>query len=332
MRCVFVTGANGFVGRPLCRRLLQAGWQVKAGVRSQAAAATLPSGVEVIETPDVSTDCDWTPLFAGVDSVVHLVGRTHVVRERNGDPTEAYRTINVAGSLRVARGALQAGVSRFLFMSSIKAVGEGAPEAYTEQTVPEPEDAYGASKLEAEGELVELFRNESASLTIVRPPLIYGAGVKGNLQRLMRLTRSKVSIPLGAIQNARSMVYVENLADCVCRLIGSTARGVYHVADPQPLSTPELLQLLADLQGTPSRLVSVPTWVLKAAGRLCGMSGEVRRLTGSLTVSSDHVQREAGWTPPFTVQAGIKEMVDSFAAEPDRQENAGRSQPARKAA
>ena len=316
LKTVFITGANGFVGKPLSQRLLDEGWRVKAGVRVPDAVDGLPAGVDVVTAPDVSKDVDWTPLFSGVDAVVHLIARTHVMHERAVDPLEAYRQINVQGTRRVAAGALRAGVSRFIFMSSIKAVGEGAESAYSEATPAQPEDAYGISKLEAEQELFEMFLHTPASLSVVRPPLIYGANARGNLLRLMRLARLGIPLPLGGIRNARSMVYVKNLTDAVATLLERDhCRGLYHVADAQPQSTSELLRVLAAAQRVRLRLLPTPISALRFAGRLFGRSDEIRRLLGSLTVSIERMQRDARWKPPHSAETGLTEMVDAFLAE-----------------
>lgn len=314
MKTVLVTGANGFVGRPLCRRLISAGWRVHGCIRRIETAATLPCGVQPVVVPDISDRMNWSPLLDGVDAVVHLVARTHVLHDTADDPMAAYRRINVIGTGQLLDACIRSGVSRFVFMSSIKAVGEGSPTTYTEATPCRPEDPYGISKREAENLVMETARGRSLRPVILRPPLIYGPEVRGNLLRLLHITHRGVPLPLRWIKNARSMVFVENLASAVeAVLVHPAASGeIFHVADEQSISTPELITCLAELQGRRARLLPCPAWLLRLAGTVLRRQDEVSRLVGSLTVSSRKLRERLQWSPPYSVDEGLRRTVAWF--------------------
>ena len=313
---MLVTGASGFVGVHLCPELLDAGWAVRAAVRSPEAAERLPRGVEPFYVTGIGLETDWGEGLDRVDVVVHLAGRAHVTKEESADPLDAYREINLGGTRRLAEACAGAGVKRLVFVSSVKAVGEGAPITYTEETPRRPEDAYGVSKMEAEDALAEVAARTGLEAVVLRPPLVYGPGVKANFRMLMGLIRRRLPLPLGLVRNERSMVYVRNLTATLstCLVHPAAAGETFFVADGESPSTGELVQKMGRLMKRPARLVPVPVPLLRLGGRLTGRSGQVDRLVGSLTVSTAKIRRLLGWSPGYSMDDGLRETVDWYAA------------------
>lgn len=312
---VLVTGASGFVGGHLCPELLESGWTVRAVVRSPEAADRLPRGVEPFYVSEIGPETDWGEGLEGVGVVAHLAGRAHVTREESVDPLSAYREVNVGGTRRLAEACAGAGVRRLVFVSSVKAVGEGAPVAYDEETPRRPEDAYGVSKMEAEDVLAEVAARTGLEAVVLRPPLVYGPGVKANFRMLMGLVRRGLPLPLGMVRNERSMVYVRNLTATIstCLEHPAAAGETFFVADGYSPSTGELVRRMGHLMKRPARLVPVPVPLLRLGGRLTGRSGQVDRLVGSLTVSTAKIRRLLGWSPRYSMDDGLRETVDWYA-------------------
>jgi len=304
METVLVTGASGFVGRALCAALVSFGHRVRMAAR--APQPDLPGAVAV---GDIGPATDWRAALAGIDSVVHLAARTHVLRETAADPLGEFRRTNVGGSERLARAAAAMGVRRFVFLSSVKVNGEStAARPFTESDAPYPEDAYGRTKLEAEQALAGISAATGLEVVVLRPPLVYGPGVKGNFLRLMRLVARGLPLPLGAIRNQRSLVYVGNLADAIVKSLDApqAAGRTYLVSDGEDLSTPDLVRGLARALGVKPRLLSLPPAALGLAATLAGKRAEFARLTGSLQVDSSRIRRELDWRPPFTLAHGLE--------------------------
>jgi len=313
MKRVLITGSNGFIGRYLCTDLLGIGWEVRGGIRRPEAARELPQGVEPFLVPEAGSHASsWSSALAGVDVVVHLVGRTHILRDGEADPLVAYRAINVGGTQCLLRACVRAGIQRFIYLSSIKAVGEGSEDPYDETSPCVPEDAYGITKREAEIAVLETIAETGLQSVILRPPLVYGPGVKGNFLRLLRLVDRGIPFPLGCTHNARSMVFVANLASAIAALFDQPAmkETLFHITDDgEPLSTKDLVTRLGCLLGRRVRHVPIPVPFLRLGGTLIGCSGEVRRLVGSLTVSAERLKRALSWTPPYTVEQGLAETA-----------------------
>ena len=303
---VLVTGANGFVGGHLCAELLRRGNAVRGAVRSPSAAEVLPGDVEPFVVPDVGPGTDWSAGLEGVEAVVHLAGRVHVTREEGPDPLSAYRRVNVEGTARLLEASVEAGARRLVFLSSVKAVGEGGPAAYTEETPCRPADAYGISKLEAERALSEAAPR--IETVVVRPPLVYGPGVRANFLKLIGAVSRGLPLPLGRVENARSMVYVRNLTDAIslCLEHPAAAGETFLVADEERPSTRELVSKLGGFLGRPARLAPVPVPLLRLGGRLEGRSDQVERMVGTLTVSTAKIRDVSGWTPPYSMEKGLK--------------------------
>ncbi|RDJ98733.1 UDP-glucose 4-epimerase family protein [Paraburkholderia lacunae] len=308
---VLITGANGFVGKAVSRALLQRGDRVTGLVRRPQTTA---DGVRewVFAANDFEGIDERWPVSLHCDAVIHLAARVHMMRETTADPLAAYRSTNVTGTLRVAAAARRAGARRFVFVSSIKAVAEsssGCPIG--EDDTPTPDDPYGISKLEAERALVEYGHKSGLEIVIVRPPLVYGPGVRANFLQLMRAIANGIPLPLGAIGARRSLVFVDNLADALvhCTIDPRAAGQTFHVTDGRDLSVAELARALATQLHAPARLVPVPVGLLRLAGRLTGRSAQIDRLVGELRLDSSHICECLGWYPPHTVEHGLLETA-----------------------
>lgn len=302
---VLVTGANGFVGRAVRTVLRQAGHATLPAVRR-------PSGLaEERVVGDIDPATDWRAALSGVESVVHLAARVHVMNDSAMDPLTAFRSINTAGTLNLARQCAAAGVRRFVFVSSVKVNGEERAAPYTEADAPAPEDAYALSKWEAEQGLRQIAAETGLEVVILRPPLVYGPGVGANFLALLRAVARGMPLPLGAIDNRRSLIYVGNLAAAIlCCLEHPAAAGkTFLVSDGEDVSTSGLVRRMAAALGRPARLLPVPPALLRFAARLAKKSALAIRLLDSLTVDSSAIRRELGWSPPFTLDEGLRETA-----------------------
>lgn len=302
---ILVTGANGFVGGALCTHLAGVGHSVQAAVRRSSGL----SDETVVGSIDDVTD--WKPIVSGCDAVVHLAARVHVMHDMAEDPLALYRATNTQATLNLARQAVQAGVKRFVFISTIKVNGEGRDAPYRETDTPAPEDAYAISKWEAEQGLVRIAEETGLEVVILRPPLVYGPGVKANFLRLMQLVQKGWPLPLGAIRNKRSLLYLGNFVDAirVCIEHPAAAGQTFLLDDGQAVSTPELIRAVAQTMDRPARLISVPLGMLQLAGALLGKRAAVVRLAGSLWVDSSLIRTRLGWTPPYSMEAGLAATV-----------------------
>lgn len=313
---ILVTGASGFVGRELCRTLCGQDMSVRAALRT--ATQDLPVSEQSI-VGSIAPDTDWTQALAGVDAVVHLAARVHVMRDRAVDPSTEFRTMNVAATEHLARSAAACGVRRLVFMSSVKVNGETslADSGLSESDPPAPADPYGRSKWEAELALQRIAATTSLEYVVLRPPLVYGPGVKANFLSLMRWIAGGVPLPLGAIRNHRSLVYVANLTDAirVCLTDPRAANRTFMISDGEDLSTPELIRRLAGALQRPARIFPVPGAWLSVAARITGQTASLERLSGSLRVDSSGIRRTLDWLPPYSVDQGLRETAQWFAAQ-----------------
>lgn len=308
---VLVTGANGFVGLSVSRALLERGDSVLGLVRR--AQSTAPGVREwVLQTSDFTDIQARWPIGFRCDVAIHLAARVHVMRDDSSDPLSTYRGTNVGGTLRCAEAARAAGARRFVFVSSIKAIAEvGAGRPLRESDEPAPVDPYGISKLEAERALIDYGRESGLEVVIVRPPLVYGPGVRANFLQLMSAIAKGVPLPLGSIAARRSLIFVDNLADALvhCTTDPRAAGETFHVTDGRDLSVSELARALATQLHAPARLMPVPVGLLSLAGRLTGRSAQVDRLIGELRLDSSHICERLGWYPPHTVEHGLLETA-----------------------
>jgi len=312
-REILVTGASGFVGRALCEMLTAAGRAPRIATR-----APLAGSPDAFIVGEVGPDTHWRAALEGVRCVVHLVARTHVLHETATDPLADYHRVNVQGTERLARSAAAHGVRRLVFVSSVKVNGERTHDRpYTEDDTPRPEDSYGISKREAEETLARIAADTGIETVVLRPPLVYGPGVKGNFLRLMSIIARGVPLPLASVANRRSLIYVGNLASAIVSAIDvpRAAGKTYLVSDGEDLATPELARSIARALGVGARLLPCPPLLLRAAASFSGRSAEVGRLTGSLQVDSSRIRRELGWQPGFSVEQGLAETARWYRAQ-----------------
>ncbi|WP_019024030.1 MULTISPECIES: SDR family oxidoreductase [unclassified Thioalkalivibrio] len=311
---VLVTGASGFVGGAVVARLAGEGrWRPAAASRRELVT---PEEAEWVMSPSLGVDADWASAVRGAEAVVHAAARVHVMDEDSADPLAEYRQTNVEGTLALARQAAGAGVRRFVFVSSIKVNGEEtAPgQAFASADVPAPMDPYGVSKAEAEAGLFALGRETGMEIVVVRPPLVYGPGVGGNFARMMHWVARGVPLPLGAVDNRRSLVGLDNLVDLLvtCLEHPGAANRVLLAGDGEDLSTTDLLRRVAAAMERRARLVPVPPLLLRAGARAVGRGEMARRLLDSLQVDISDTRETLGWEPPVCVDEGLRRAVVSL--------------------
>jgi len=308
MPTIIITGATGFVGRGLCSRLLAEGRNLRCAVRE-------PSSVNnSVVVGDIGPDTHWDEALKGIDTVVHLAARVHIMKDNSSDPLAEFRSVNVDATLNLARQAAAACVKRFIFLSTVKVNGEEtiANHPFTEQDAHQPQDPYGISKQEAEDGLLRLAEETGLEVVIIRPPLVYGPGVKGNFQSMMRWISKGIPLPLGAIHNERSLVALDNLVDFIITCVDhpAAANQTFLVADGEDLSTTDLLRHVGEAMGKPARLISVPMSVLKLGAQLLGKQAMAQRLCGNLQVDISKAREVLGWTPPVSVDVALKKAVN----------------------
>lgn len=303
-----MTGATGFVGHTLCQSLIADNWHVRRALRSGA-------DTDGFVVRDIGPDTDWQDAVEGMDCVVHLAARTHVVNEKTHNAIDAYRQINVAGTINLAKAAVKHGVTRFIFLSSIKVNGDRTVDRpFAEVDTPQPQDAYGISKHEAEQALWQIANETGLEVTILRPPLVYGPAVKANFLRLMHLGARRIPLPLASIANRRSLIYLGNLVDAITTcLTNPAAKGkTYLVSDNESVSTPVLMRRISTALGVEPRLFRFPTLLLQLGATLLGRKSEWDRLAGSLQIDNSRIRQELGWQPPFTMAQGLAETAQWY--------------------
>lgn len=307
---ILVTGASGFVGRLLCAELFQQGFAIRTAVRSKNIQI---DDFELAVTGSIDSNTDWTAALRDVDVVIHLAARVHVMTERSANPLAEFRKVNVEGTRRLAESAARVGVKRFVYVSSVKVNGEQTTSSFSELDEPKPQDAYGISKFEAEQVLYKVSAETGMEAVIVRPPLVYGADVKGNFAQMIKVLAKGFPLPLASVKNLRSLIYVENLVDALilCATHPNAAGQTYLVSDGQDISTPDLLRKLSNAMGKPAKLLPCSPIFIRLAGRLFGKSDQIDKLVGSLQVDSSKIRRELGWKPPFTLDEGLKATVSN---------------------
>ena len=303
---VLVTGATGFVGRPLVRHLAAQGWPVTAAVRSLPQPKDRVREADYIAVGDIGPQTDWTTALRDVTHVVHAAARVHVM---HGGDAAAFQRVNAEGTARLAQQAAASGVSRLVLLSSIKVNGEATDgRPFRADDPPAPQDAYARSKLAAEERLWRACRASGMEGVVLRLPLVLGPGARANVARLVQLVRSDVLLPLGSIDNRRSLLALGNLCDFVALSLEHPQAGnrVWLLSDGEDLSTPELLRQVAAALGCRLRLLRCPVSVLRVVATLVGRSAEIARLAGSLQVDSEPARRELGWHAPLTTREGVR--------------------------
>lgn len=307
---VLVTGAGGFVGRALVPALLAQGYAVTATTRSRINAPWADQ-VRVIVVDDLNAETDWTDALKDATAVIHLAARVHVMNDTATDPLAEFRATNVDGTRHLAEQARDAGANRFVFLSSIKVNGEATQETPFRATdVANPQDPYGLSKAEAEQALFDISQNGGPDVIVIRPPLVYGPGVKGNFLKLMRAVQKGTPLPLGNVHNRRSLVGVGNLADLLvhCVVAKQAANRVFLVRDGEDVSTTDLIRKIGIALGKSARLWPVPSILIRMLGTILGKGAAMDRLLGDLRIDDAETRKALNWTPPFTLQQGLAEI------------------------
>lgn len=305
---VLLTGATGFVGHAIAVNLLQQAIPLTCISRKPLAPELAAARVQLL--PDINAATDWSACLSGITTVIHCAARVHVMNDTASDPLALFRSVNVDATLNLARQAAAAGARQFIFLSSVKVNGEetrpGA--AFTETSPPQPSDPYGISKYEAEQALLELAKTSGMAVTIIRPPLVYGPGVRANFLSMMQWVKKGWPLPLGSIHNKRSFVYLPNLVSLVVKCMNHPAayNEIFLVSDGQDLSTTELLQSSAEAFDLRSRLLPCPPGLLMWLATLAGRKSAAQRLCQSLQVDIAKARRQLGWTPPYTVRQGLQ--------------------------
>ena len=310
---ILVTGASGFVGRALCAGLVARGYAVRGAVRT-APRTSLPASDWAV-VGEMGPDADWSESLVGVDTVVHLAARVHVMKELARDPLAEFRLVNGQGTVSLARAAAGKRVRRLVYVSSIKVNGERTEEqAFSGTDTPHPADPYAISKYEAEVALQQISGETGIEVVVVRPPLIYGPGVQGNFLRLLKWVERGIPLPLAAVSNRRSLLFIDNCVDALIACIRHPAAAgqVFTVSDGESLSTPRLLRELAVLMERPSRLWPFPPAALRVGARVAGLAKEMDRLVDSLEVDNTGICQTLGWSPVYGTSHGLAETVRWF--------------------
>ncbi len=306
---ILLTGANGFIGRAVAAVLKSRRMDYRAAVRSQGSSAEIGIG-------DIDGATDWSDALRGISCVIHTAARVHVLRDSSPDPLAQYRVVNLDGTMNLARQAAAMSVKRFVFLSSIKVNGEktcsGRP--FTARDEPHPADAYAISKFEAEEGLRQLASDCGIEAVVIRPPMVYGPGVKGNFARLLDWVERGLPLPFGSVDNRRSLVALDNLVDLILTCVEHpvAADRTWLVSDGEDLSTPALLRRLGDALGSNARLVPVPSGLLKVAAAIMGRRDEAGRLLESLQVDILPTRELLGWKPPVSVEEGLQSVTRDF--------------------
>lgn len=310
-----ITGASGFIGRNLCRHLFPRHF-LRLAVREPPHA--LFGFGEAVAVGEVCGSTDWSRALAGMQAVVHLANRAHVMREAAGtDTLAACRAVNAEGTRCLAEQAAAAGVRRFVYLSSVKVLGERTQaQPLVEASPPAPQDPYAQSKWEAEQALWKVAAETGLEVVVLRPPLVYGPGVGANFLSLMRWVARGVPLPVAAIHNQRSLIYVDNLTSALeaCLLHPVAAGRTFLVSDGEPVSTARLVSMLASALAVSDRSWPMPPALLRLAGALAGRREQVARLIDSLAVDGAAIQRELGWKPPFSLAEGLRITAAAYRA------------------
>ena len=303
-----VTGANGFVGKHLCAELLRQGRDVRAAVRS---ARPPIDNIETVVVGPIDGEINWGNALRDVDVVIHLAARVHVMKDTAADPLTEFLRVNTQGTVNLAYQAAVAGVKRLVYVSTIKVNGEQTTDTqpFAESDTPNPQDDYAVSKLRTEQVLLQRVAQEAnLEVVIVRPPLVYGPGVKGNFIRLLTAVDKGIPLPLASVHNKRSLIYLGNLVDAliICASHPDAAGKTYLVRDGEDISVSDLVRKMAISLERPAMMFPVPVWVLRGLGRLFGNSKSIERIVGSLRVNDDLIHKGLGWKPRFTLQQGLQ--------------------------
>ena len=312
---IAVTGANGFIGAALTHKLCEKGYDVRGIVRLKERLLNRNSRLKIFAAGEINDDTNWNDALKGIDVVIHLASLVHELIDVSINPLADYRRVNTDGTQRLAEMSAGAGVKRLIFISTIKVNGEKtAGDAFTENHLAHPQDPYAISKWEAEQVLHNISDATGLEVVILRSPLVYGPGVKANFLRLLGMVNKNIPLPLSMVNNKRSMIYIGNLVDAIIKCVEhpDAVNKTFLVSDGQDVSTPDLIRMIAGALGKKARLFPCPAPLLEMIGKITGKSSEVERLTGSLQIDSTKIRRELSWTPPFTMEQGLRMTADWF--------------------
>lgn len=315
MAKILVTGATGFVGKHLVPELIAAGHDVRCAVSQPVAWLH----AEQVVVGKLEHNPDWSDALTDRDVVIHLAARVHVMKEKSGRVLDEYCKINSIATRNLAKQAAKQQVKRFIFLSSIKVNGEftlkGTP--FTEESRAQPEDPYGQSKLYAEQYLQVISQSTGLEVVIIRPPLVYGPGVKANFLKMLGLIKKGLPLPFGKVKNSRHLVYIDNLVSALCTVVThpNAANQTYLVADDESLSLTQLMKHIAHEMKVGVRLIPIPVRFMELSFKLLGLNKLNQRLFGSLEVSNNKIKSQLGWVPPVTSADGLKETVKWYQCE-----------------
>lgn len=315
MSKILVTGATGFLGKRLVPALVLEGHEVRCAVSRKVDGLAAPQVV----VKKLECDPDWSEALSGVDIVIHLAARVHVMKEQSKSASEDYFKINSDATKNFAQQAVKHQIKRFIFLSSIKVNGELTAEGFpfTEESAAQPKDDYGLSKLYAEQYLQEIGQNSAMQVVIIRPPLIYGPGVKANFLKMLHTVRKGVVLPFARVQNKRHLIYIENLVSALCTVATHPLAGnqAYLVADDEALSLPQLISRIAQEMNVTTKLIPIPVRFMARIFQWIGLKNLNTRLFGSLEVSNAKIKSQLGWIPPFSTTEGLRATVAWFLGE-----------------
>ncbi|HBT32533.1 MAG TPA: NAD-dependent dehydratase [Pusillimonas sp.] len=299
---ILITGATGMVGHALYSHLKSSGHDVVGTTRGN-------HNSDMVAVDELHSATDWNPVLnKPFDACVHLAARVHVMSDKTNNAEEAYQSTNTAGTLQLAQQCATHGVKRFIFISTVKVMGEGRPEPYQATDPAQPQDPYSRSKWMAEQGLWEISKETGMEVVILRPPLVYGPNMKGNLLSLFRLIERGVPLPFGAIRNSRSLIYTGNLIGAIeaCLVHPKAVGQIFLVSDNEDTSTPELIRKIARALEKRCHLLPIPSQLFSWAGKILGREAMVNRLTGSLSVNTQPIRNVLNWTPPYTAEEGLR--------------------------
>ena len=313
MSNLLITGANGFIGRALISKLvLEVNYFVRASIRKKI--IQFPSQIEVLENMDASSNTNWTDALRDIDVVVHLFARVHVMDDKVADPLLEFRKINVNATIALAKAAAKLGIKRFVFLSSVKVNGESTfHKPFSEFDLPHPQDTYAISKWEAEEALRKISKDTGMEVVIIRSPLVYGPNVKANFLKMMQYIKRGIPLPLGAIQNKRSLIGIDNLVDFIVTTIShpKAAHQTFLISDDEDISTTDLLRRIGKHIGKPARLIPLNPKILFFLFNILGRQDFGDRLLGSLEVDITKAKKLLAWSPPKTLDEGLRATVIS---------------------
>ncbi|OPF17722.1 UDP-glucose 4-epimerase [Microcystis aeruginosa KW] len=323
MKNILVTGATGFIGSYLLPILSQQKLQITAAARKNL-SQSLSGPIRIVKVGHIDEKTNWQEALQGIDIVIHLAARAHIINETIPNPEAEFIKVNTQGTANLVEQSIQAGVKHFVFISSIGAMTTQSDRILTENSPCHPDSPYGRSKLQAEQALINLAKDSDMTWTILRPTLVYGPGNPGNMERLMKLIKRGLPLPFGAVKNRRSFVFVGNLVAAIITCLDhpNAANQIFLISDNQAVSTPQLIRLIAQQIQQPCRLLPVPTTLLRFLGylgdRVESITGKnlpfntysIDRLLGSLAVDSRYIQKTLNWQPPFTLEQGLAQTIN----------------------